>query len=97
MVPHPAMRLRLGSGLVAVVLIGGCNRVKLVEGTRTCPQDQVIVGSSGRGGALVDAVTLTCAPQTNCPMGQVATQQRLRSGDGLDAFGVGCSAIGLAY
>lgn len=97
---------------------------------RTCPQDQVIVGFSGRSGGLVDSLTFTCAPlvvdeaddgtwtialgatsnllavggnggnqfpQTDCPAGQVATVQRLRTGDGLDAFGLGCSAVGLDF
>ena len=35
--------------------------------------------------------------QANCPAGQVGSMQRIRAGDSVDAFGIGCSAIGLAF
>ena len=36
-------------------------------------------------------------PQTDCPAGQVATVQRLRASTGIDAFGLGCSAVALTF
>ena len=36
-------------------------------------------------------------PQTNCPMGQVVSTQRLRATTVITAFGVGCSAVGLGF
>jgi hypothetical protein len=95
--------------------------------SRPCPADQVVVGFSGRAGALVDALTFDCAPLvvsgtpgaytlatgavtalaqvggnggnpfalTSCPAGQVATMCRPRAGDGIDAFGMACSAVSL--
>jgi cysteine-rich repeat protein len=36
-------------------------------------------------------------PQTDCPAGQVATVQRLRASTGVDAFGLGCSAVALTF
>ena len=38
----------------------------------------------------------TAFGQTNCPAGQVATVARLRAGDGLDAFGLGCATPSIA-
>ena len=35
--------------------------------------------------------------QTACPIGQVATVQRIRAGMTIDAFGLGCSAVALTY
>jgi hypothetical protein len=91
--------------------------------TMACPANQVVVGFSGRSGALLDFLSADCAPlsitgspgsytvnigaltflpgvgdpggnsfpDTACPPGEVATANHLRAGDGIDAFGIGCS------
>ena len=35
--------------------------------------------------------------QTDCPVGQVATVQRLRASTGVDAFGLACSTLTLTF
>ncbi|NIR40685.1 MAG: hypothetical protein GWN79_23565, partial [Actinobacteria bacterium] len=35
-------------------------------------------------------------PQTDCPAGQVAGESRIRAGDSIDAFGLGCIAPALS-
>ena len=36
-------------------------------------------------------------PQTNCPMGQVGSAQRLRASTVINAFGLGCTTVALGY
>jgi hypothetical protein len=94
-----------------------------------CPANQVVVGFTGRSGALLDFLAPDCAPITiagspgnfsvsvgtaaaipgvgdqggatfpdiPCPAGMVATENHLRAGDGIDAFGIGCTTPQLTY
>jgi hypothetical protein len=66
----------------------------------------VIAGGPGAYTIAIGAVTTLAAVGdnggnafaiTNCAVGQVATMARLRAGDGIDAFGIACSAVGLLY
>jgi hypothetical protein len=97
--------------------------------TLACPANQVVVGFSGRSGALLDFLSPDCAPlsitgspgsytvtigattsvpgvgdqggsafaDTPCPTGEVATENHLRAGDGIDYFGIGCSTPVVTY
>ncbi len=97
------------------------------EWTSACASHQVVVGFRGRSGALIDQLTIRCAPlvlsvqgdayaiglgattdlapvggtggtefaQTDCTGAAIATVSDIRAGDGIDAFGMGCSAVTL--
>jgi hypothetical protein len=118
---------------VAAISAGNTLALRGLNGSsywsRTCSQNEAVVGFDGRSGALIDQLTLRCAPlivgkagntytlsvgaasslaaaggsggsafpRTDCPSGQVATMARIRAGDSIDAFGLGCSTPSLTF
>jgi hypothetical protein len=124
-----------GSGPYAITIAtGALTTLEGLQGdgvlwTLACPANQVVVGFSGRSGALLDFLSPDCAPlsitgspgsyavtlgaatsvpgvgdsggsafsDTTCPAGEVATENHLRAGDGIDYFGIGCSTPVVTY
>jgi hypothetical protein len=60
--------LTLGAGVTPTVTLDAGETLPLrgvfgvVEWTRTCGSDEVVVGFAGRSGALIDQLTFVCAP-----------------------------------
>ncbi len=66
----------------------------------------MITGAPGNYSVTIGSVTMlpgvgdtggNAFPDTHCPAGEVATENHLRCGDGVDAFGIGCSMPVLTY